>query len=533
MVATALQTAVVFSAAANGPVMTGGADATKPALSLVGITHRFGRVTALDDATMHVRPGTVHALLGENGAGKTTLMRVAFGLVQPNVGAIVLSGKTVRFASPSAALAAGMGMVHQHFTLVPAMTVAENVALGGRGRFSLRQWAARVQEIGERTGLMLDPFARVSDLSVGAQQRCEIVKALARDVRVLILDEPTAVLAPSEAQELLRWVQNFSLAGHAVVLITHKLRDALAVASNVTVLRLGKSVLNSAVSDTSEAELASAMLGSSSLEGTVTKGSSTETSSKGTGALIAINAPVPLKSPLKSLQLKDSAPLVVLQLGNATLRDTQGVVRVNRASLDVYAGEIVGVAAVEGAGQRELLRLLSGRLTPSEGDVRLPARLGFVPEDRHNDALLLDRSLVENVALRDAGSREGRMPWNALQRATRTIISECDVRAGGSNVEARTLSGGNQQKLILGRELADQPQALVVENPTRGLDFRAASAVHDALRAARTAGTAVVVYSSDLDEVLLLADRVVVMHAGQLSAVASDRETIGRAMLGA
>ena len=224
---------------------------------------------------------------------------------------------------------------------------------------------------------------------------------------------------------------------------------------------------------------------------------------------------------------------MVLQLGNATLRDTQGVVRVNRASLDVYAGEIVGVAAVEGAGQRELLRLLSGRLTPSEGDVRLPARLGFVPEDRHNDALLLDRSLVENVALRDAGSREGRMPWNALQRATRTIISECDVRAGGANVEARTLSGGNQQKLILGRELADQPQALVVENPTRGLDFRAASAVHDALRAARTAGTAVVVYSSDLDEVLLLADRVVVMHAGQLSAVASDRETIGRAMLGA
>lgn len=495
--------------------MTDGADATKPALSLVGITHRFGRVTALDDATMHVRPGTVHALLGENGAGKTTLMRVAFGLVQPNVGAIVLSGKTVRFASPSAALAAGMGMVHQHFTLVPAMTVAENVALGGRGRFSLREWAARVQEIGARTGLMLDPFARVSDLSVGAQQRCEIVKALARDVRVLILDEPTAVLAPSEAQELLRWVQNFSLAGHAVVLITHKLRDALAVASDVTVLRLGKSVLNCAVSDTSEAELASAMLGSSSLEGAVTKGSSKAS------------------APLKALQLKDSAPLVVLQLGNATLRDTQGVVRVNRASLDVYAGEIVGVAAVEGAGQRELLRLLSGRLTPSEGDVRLPARLGFVPEDRHNDALLLDRSLVENVALRDAGSREGRMPWNALQRATRTIISECDVRAGGANVEARTLSGGNQQKLILGRELADQPQALVVENPTRGLDFRAASAVHDALRAARTAGTAVVVYSSDLDEVLLLADRVVVMHAGQLSAVASDRETIGRAMLGA
>ena len=486
--------------------MTGGADATKPALSLVGITRHFGNVTALDDATMHVQPGTVHALLGENGAGKTTLMRVAFGLVQPDAGSIALSGQTVRFASPSAALAAGMGMVHQHFTLVPAMTVAENVALGGRGRFSLKEWAARVREIGERTGLVLDPLARVSELPVGAQQRCEIVKALARDVRVLILDEPTAVLAPSEAQELLRWVKNFTLAGHAVVLITHKLRDALAVASNVTVLRLGKSVLNAAVSDINEGELAAAMLGSAPIKGAPIKG---------TGAP------------------KHDTTRVVLRLRNATLRDKQHVVRVNRASLDVRAGEIVGVAAVEGAGQRELLRLLSGRLVQSEGDVQLPAHIGFVPEDRHNDAMLLDRSLVENVALRDAGSREGRMPWHALQRATRTIISELQVRAGGADVEARTLSGGNQQKLILGRELADQPEALVVENPTRGLDFRAASAVHDALRAARTAGTAVVVYSSDLDEVLSLADRVVVMHAGQLSEVASDREIVGRAMLGA
>lgn len=475
------------------------------ALSLIGIQRRFGSVIALDNATLHLRPGTVHALLGENGAGKTTLMRVAFGLVKPDAGSIELGGKPVRFSSPGEALAAGMGMVHQHFTLVPAMTVAENVALGGSGRFSAKDWAVRVRTIGERTGLALDPFARVSDLSVGAQQRCEIVKALARDVRVLILDEPTAVLAPSEAQELLRWVKNFALEGHAVVLITHKLRDALAIASDVTVLRRGKTVLSSSVENTSESELAAAMFG----------------------------AKIMGSESLKNGATRAASPQAVLQTNAVSVRDTQGVSRVNRVSLAVHAGEIVGIAAVEGAGQRELLRLLSGRMTPSDGSVQLPARIGFVPEDRHNDALMLDRSLVENVALRDAGSRMGRMPWNSLQRATQAIIKERDVRAGSASVEARTLSGGNQQKLILGRELADKPEALVVENPTRGLDFRAANAVHAALRDARTAGTAVVVYSSDLDEVLALADRVVVMHAGQLREVAGDREVVGRAMLGA
>lgn len=559
--------------------MVDGAKATNAALALIGITRRFGSVVALDNATMHVQPGTVHALLGENGAGKTTLMRVAFGLAQADAGSMELSGRAVRFSSPAAALAAGLGMVHQHFTLVPAMTVAENVALGGRGRFSIKEWAARVKEIGERTGLVLDPFARVSDLSVGAQQRCEIVKALARDVRVLILDEPTAVLAPGEALELLQWVKNFANAGHAVVLITHKLRDALAIASNVTVLRRGQSVLNASVSDTTESQLAAAMLGSSS------DGSSqvSEPESAKTAAVSDVLVETRISEPASQMAItahdfdmesrnsnstsnaSASSPInethspqidatfdslagrevrsaggekrdftrVVLRLSDVTSRDKRDVVRVNRVSLVVHAGEIVGVAAVEGAGQRELLRLLSGRIAQSEGDVQLPAHIGFVPEDRHQDALMLDRSLVENVALRDAGSREGRMPWNALQQATRTIINELQVVAGGAEVEARTLSGGNQQKLIVGRELADRPEALVVENPTRGLDFRSASAVHDALRSARAYGTAIVVYSSDLDEVLALSDRVVVMHAGQLLAVDADRDAIGRAMLGA
>ncbi len=517
--------------------MSDGANAQNTALSLQGITRRFGRVVALDDASMQVQAGTVHALLGENGAGKTTLMRIAFGLEQPDAGSIAISGKTVRFSSPNAALAAGVGMVHQHFTLVPAMTVAENVALGRRGRFSVREWAARVQEIGERTGLVLDPYARVSELSVGAQQRCEIVKALARDVQVLILDEPTAVLAPSEARELLRWLKDFALAGRAVVLITHKLRDALAVSSNVTVLRLGKSVLNAATSDTSEGDLAAAMLGSFT-ESDVpinVPGALKNAPINVPGALnsAAINVPGALKNTAINVPgaLKNTS--VVLQLRNASLRDKYSIVHLDRVSLEVHAGEIVGVAGVEGAGQHELLRLLSGRLQQSDGEAQLPAHVGFVPEDRHNDALLLDQSLVENVALRDAGARAGRMPWKALQQATQAIINELQVRTGGVAVEARTLSGGNQQKLILGRELADHPEALVVESPTRGLDFRAATAVHHALRAARSAGTAVVMYSSDLDEVLSLADRVVVMHSGRLTEVVADRDVIGRQMLGA
>ena len=531
---------MVVSDAANGPVSSAHPDSAA-ALSLVGISRRFDRVVALDDATLRVRAGTVHALLGENGAGKTTLMRVAFGLIRPDTGSIELAGKRVRFSSPAEALDAGMGMVHQHFTLVPAMTVAENVALGGRGRYSGKEWANRVRAIGEATGLVLDPLARVSELSVGAQQRCEIVKALARDVGVLILDEPTAVLAPSEAQELLHWVKSFAGQGHAVVLITHKLRDAMAVASDVTVLRRGKTVLSSSVDSTTERELAAAMLGS------VFKGSDTDVFNESAVVSDTMKSPVASGSSwLRPGAHRIGARQVVLQTNAANVR-IRGVTQLNRVSLAVHAGEIVGIAAVEGAGQQQLLRLLSGRLPPSDGSVQLPPRIGFVPEDRHNDALMLDRSLVENVALRDAGSRTGRMPWPELLHATQTIIRERSVLAEDAGVEARTLSGGNQQKLILGRELANNPDALVVENPTRGLDFRAARDVHDALRAASAAGTAIIVYSSDLDEVLALADRVVVMHAGELREIprtttgnpaihapaTSYRDSIGRAMLGA
>lgn len=506
MARDALWLAVELSAPTHGVVSR---DDT-PLLSLTGITRRFGSVVALDDARLIVRPGTVHALLGENGAGKTTLMRIAFGLLAPDAGTMQLRGATVRITSPAAALSQRIGMVHQHFSLVPAMTVAENVALGGHGLFNPDDAAKRVAEVGERAGLALDAHARVSSLSVGAQQRCEIVKALARDVELLILDEPTAVLAPQEATELLQWMRDFADRGHAVVLITHKLRDALAVADDVTVLRRGRTVLTSAARETTQDALREAMVGSSDSVDAVTipSGEPSHTSGK-------------------------TAETATLSMRDVSYADSRGAMRVNSVSLDVYAGEIVGIAAVEGAGQHELLQLLAGRLVPQRGTIVRPNRLGFVPEDRHRDALMLDAPLDENLALRGAGARRGRVPWRALRAETARILTSRDVRAAGISVAARTLSGGNQQKFVLGRELADEPEAVVVINPTRGLDFQAAAAVMQSLRDAREGGAAIVLYSSDLDEVLQIADRAFAMFDGRLVETARDRDAVGRAMLGA
>jgi len=478
-----------------------------PLLALEEISVRFGAVQALAGASMAVRPGTVHALLGENGAGKSTLMRVAFGMVRPQGGIVRWRGAPVSFGSPADALAQGIGMVHQHFSLVPGMSVAENVALGGRGVFAPRAAAARVREVAARAGLALDPEARVGALPVGAQQRCEIVKALAREVSLLILDEPTAVLAPAEGAELLAWMRGFADRGGAVVLITHKLRDALAVADEVTVVRRGVVRMQGAGRGVGEEAVASAMLG-----GRGEQGMGMELEVK-TGK----GEPGPMVMVAKQVHAHDAA----------------GVERVRGVTLAVRAGEIVGIAAVEGSGQHELLRVLAGRLPPSAGEVRRPAALGFIPEDRHRDAVLLDATLAENVALRGAGARRGTMDWSDWHARTAQLMARHDVRAADAAVPMRTLSGGNQQKLVLARELG-AVQALVAENPTRGLDFVATAAVHDALRAARAQGVAVVVYSSDLDEVLALADRVVVLHAGVATPMPSlDRDAIGAAMLGA
>lgn len=478
------------------------------ALELSSITKLYGRTLALDDASLSVRAGTVHAILGENGAGKTTLMRVAYGMLRADHGEIRLHGKSVRFSSPADAIAAGIGMIHQHFTLVPAMTVAENIALGGHGLLRPDVMVQHVEAMTARTGFSLDPHARVADLPVGAQQRVEIVKALARDATILILDEPTAVLAPAEAEDLLRWLRAFADEGRSAILITHKLRDAVAVANDVTVLRSGRTVFTGSATAATLPQLTSAMLGSSTLD-----------------------------SPPPSTRHGIETGRPIISADTISITDSFRRIRVRDVTLVVRAGERVGIAAVEGSGQHELLRALAGRMPVSAGHLTLPPVVGFVPEDRHGNALLLDGSLVENVALRGAGKRHGVMRWASWRNATTRLMTLHDVRAQDEGQAARTLSGGNQQKLVLARELGsavDQqsPDAIVVENPTRGLDVLATAAVHESLRQASTRGAAVVLYSSDVDEVLALATRVVVMFNGTLTDVPADREVIGAAMLG-
>jgi simple sugar transport system ATP-binding protein len=472
---------------------------TPLALELSGITKRFGRVAALDRAALRVRAGSVHALLGENGAGKTTLMRIAFGLVAPDSGEIRVHGAPARLTSPTDAIALGIGMVHQHFTNVGAMTVAENVALGGHGRLRVREVLDRLAHVAERTGLALDPAARADEMPVGAQQRLEILKALARDATLLILDEPTAVLAPAEAADVLRWLAQFAASGRTVVLITHKLREALGVADDVTVLRHGRSVMTATAAATDAPRLAQAMVGDDSGETSPPAGAPTDR--------------------------------VVVRASAITLADARGAPVLRDASFDVRAGEIVGIAGVEGSGQRELVLALAGRLAVSSGALDTADSVGFVPESRHRDALALDLTLTENVALRGAADRRGRMPWRAIHDRTAALIREFEIR-GAPEMRAAHLSGGNQQKLVLARELDGAPDLLVTENPTRGLDIRATAAVHGHLRRAASRGAAVVVYSSDLDEILSLATRMLVLHAGRLQETAVDRDRVGRAMLG-
>lgn len=494
-------------------------DPGPPALALRDITHTFGATQALAGASLVVRSGTVHAVLGENGAGKTTLMRCAFGLVKPDRGAMEREGSAYSPRSPRDALHAGIGMVHQHFALVPAMTVAENVALGGQGVFSHTRTAAAVRELSERTGLHVDPGALVADLPLAARQRVEILKALSRNARLLILDEPSAMLTPGEAAELWRWTRSFVANGGTVTLVTHKLREALAIADDVTVLRRGATTLAAPATYTDEGELVRAMIGTAAHDSAVRVAVGEDTSTME-------DRPRP-------------AGRVVIAAESLELRGADGAIAIRDASFVIHSGEIAGVAAVEGAGHRELLRALGGRLQPARGVLRLPPSAGYVPEDRARDALVLSFSLVENVALAGSGCARGRTPWRALERRTEELLTGYDVRAADVSVAARTLSGGNQQKLVLAREFeaaamgsAVGDRAVVLDNPTRGLDVVAASSVYRRLRDARDAGVAVVVYSTDLDEVIALADRVLVVHAGAVRELPADREAVGRAMVG-
>lgn len=478
------------------------------ALALENIRKAFGETQALDGAHCRVRRGTIHALLGENGAGKTTLMRIAFGMLQPDAGDVRRNGQSVHFASERDAIAAGIGMVHQHFMLIPAFTVAENVALGDRGRFDAAIAAERVRRVANETGLALDPAARIDELPIGAQQRAEIVRALARDANLVILDEPTAVLTPAESDELYHWMRRFVAAGGSIVLITHRVREALAVAEDVTVLRRGRTVLTGRASELDPAAVVAAIIGD--------------------GALSSEGDPLPAAD-----------GDVVFALEGAAWEDAAGRARLRPTHLEVRRGEILGVLGVEGAGQRELLRLLAGRLQPSAGRVRRPDVVGFVPEDRLQDAVILDFTLTENRALAEAGQMRGLVGWREQETAARAILNNFDVRASGVEAAMRSLSGGNQQRFVVGRERLRAPTALVAENPTRGLDLRATARVHQAIRdTALRDGGAAVVYSADLDEILALTRRVVVCFDGQVREVAppadpGDRSPYARALVGA
>ena len=473
-------------------------NATDSALELREITKRFGSVIALDDVSLAVRHGRITALLGENGAGKTTLMRIAFGMIQPDAGWISVNGVRKKLASPSDAIAAGIGMVHQQFSLIPAMTVAENVALGGHGKYSAGQAVATLSEIAERTGLKLDPLARVADLGSADRQKLEILRTLAHDAKLIILDEPTAALTPKDVAELFRQLKSFVSGGGAVVLITHKLADAQEHADDVTVLRRGRVVLSARMSETTRDSLVEAMLGVSP----------------------------DIESAESNRDFISAGPVASLEA--VVLPDDP---HRRPVDLQINAGEILGVAALDGAA-RSLLRALANRSPLLAGRIHLPSRIGFVPENRKDEALIADFSLSENLALANAGSLHGTIDWNAVREDTRRIISDFDVRTSSSEALPAQLSGGNQQRFVLGRELSGNPSMLVLENPTQGLDVNAAIFVHERLRQARNEGTAVVFYSSDLEELADLSDRVAVVTRTAVTLVSPDRDKIGQALLG-
>lgn len=477
------------------------------ALELSHIAKQFGGVDALTDANLRILRGSVHALLGENGAGKTTLMQVAFGMVRPESGTISIDGSVVTLSSPRQAIRYGVGMVHQRFTIVGAMTVAENVALGGRGSFRALAAAERVREIGRDMGLVLQPEALASTLPASAQQRLEIIKALAHGARTLILDEPTAVLAPAEVDDLMRFLRAYASRGGAVVLITHKLREAIGIADEVTVLRAGRTVAAIPRAEVTESGLAQYMMG--------------ESGALGPG----LTAPVTtVHGPINAT--------VVVRAHNLKIAGELGVLSVRQASFTVGGGEILGVAGVEGGGFRELLRALAGLIDPESGELELPDKIAFIPELSQREGLVLEMSLIENLALKGAAGPGAPPRGRNFVSETKAQLDSFGVRAANPWVSASTLSGGNQQKLVLARELGGNPTLIVAENPTRGLDIVATAAVHSQMREAALRGAAVVFHSADLDELLALASRIVVMFAGCLKEVSSDRAAVGAAMLG-
>ncbi|HJP66661.1 MAG TPA: ABC transporter ATP-binding protein [Actinomycetota bacterium] len=497
-------------------------------LELKGVTKRFPGVVANDHVDLLIQPGEIHALLGENGAGKTTLMNILFGLYHADEGVILVDSNPVRFGSPGDAIAAGMGMVHQHFMLIPVFTVTENIMLGREStrRFGLLDRDAasrRVREISSRYGLGVPADAVVEELPVGVQQRVEIVKALYREAEVLILDEPTAVLTPQETDELFGVMRSLKEVGKSIIFITHKLKEVLAVADRITVLSRGRVVGTTTPADTSEEELASMMVGR-----TVTL----------------------------TVERRPSHPGdVLLQLEGLVVSDDRGQLAVDGISLDVRAGEIVCVAGVQGNGQTELVEAITGLRPISSGVVRvlntdvtkrspkeiLRTGVGHVPEDRQRDGLIVDFSVADNLVL-NSFDQPPYARWivrddRAVDHAARQRMESFDVRAASSSAPVATLSGGNQQKVIVAREFSRSIKLLVASQPTRGLDVGSIEYIHERLIEERDAGAGVLIVSSELDEVFALGDRIAVMYQGRivdvLEASEATRDGVGLLMAGA
>jgi simple sugar transport system ATP-binding protein len=493
------------------------------AVALRGITKRFPGVIANDDINIEVQRGTVHAIVGENGAGKSTLMKILYGMQRPDAGTIEVDGTTVHFGSPQQAIKAGIGMVHQHFMLADNLTVTENVVLGAERLHGIGARARRrILEISDAYGLGVRPDRLVEDLGVGDRQRVEILKVLYRGAKILILDEPTAVLVPQEVDELFSNLRDLKAEGLTVIFISHKLDEVLAVADDITVVRRGTTVRTVKPSEVTSRQLAELMVGS--------------------------ELPVPQ---LRSDAVTDQVELSVSDL---TVPSDSGRPAIDGVSFEIRRGEILGIAGVEGNGQAELVEALMG-MRQSTGLVRLghgdisdwdtrhrrEAGIGYIPEDRHRHGLLLESPLWENRILGHQNQKPNISgPWidRAGARAdTERIVAEYDVRTPGIDVAAASLSGGNQQKLIVGREMSHQPRVLIASHPTRGVDVGAQAAIWEHLRRARSAGLAVLLISADLDELIGMSDTLRVILRGRIVATVDPGtvtpEELGSAMTGA
>ncbi|WP_435318841.1 ABC transporter ATP-binding protein [Haloarchaeobius sp. TZWSO28] len=498
------------------------------AIRLEGITKRFPGVIANDNVNLTVEKGSVHALLGENGAGKTTLMNVLYGLLEPNEGDIYVDGEKRAFDSPRDAIDAGIGMIHQHFMLVDPMTITENIVLGNEPRkyFDLvvdkDRARQEVRELSQRYGFDVDPTATVEDVSVGVQQRAEILKALYRGADTLILDEPTAVLTPQEVEDLFAVIDELTDQGKTVIFITHKLGEAMHSADDITVLRDGKTIATMSADGVTREELAEKMVGRE--------------------VLLEVDAP-------------DQEPGATgLEVETLTVTDDENIDVVNDVSFQVREGEIFGIAGVDGNGQAELVEAVTGLRLPSEGRIhvegeditdktrreRIDDGMAYIPEDRHERGLVMDFDLVENGLLGSQHSapyaENGRIDWETVRNHAEDIIETYDVRPPNPDAEAHSLSGGNQQKFIVGREFARDPRVVVATHPTRGVDIGSTEFIHEQILELRKQGRAILLVSSKLDEVRQLSDRLGVMYEGEIMDVVdpdeATEEDIGLLMAG-